>query len=100
MTQIEYFYVQILNVGFLILRRAVDSGIQDWVNAELELLHNVPSLLGEDNKERHRYFWYKERTRYIAWASAPGRYEAQSGMLTYYGPIWEEMEPLIRAFID
>jgi hypothetical protein len=99
-TQIDSLYAQTLQVGFLVLRQAFESGIRDWINAELELLHNVPTLIGETNKERHRYFWHKERRRYMDWASAPGRDQAKSRMMTYYQPIWDEMEPLMTQFLD
>jgi hypothetical protein len=99
-TPIDCLYAQTLQVGFLVLRQAFESGIRDWVNAELEFLHNVPSLIGETNTARHRYFWYKERRRYMDWASAPGRDQAKSRMMTYYQPIWDEMEPLITRFLD
>lgn len=100
MTQLELLYAQILEVGLLVLRQAVESGNQDWINAEFELLHNVPGLIGEDNKERHRYFWHKERVRYINWASGQGREKARSRMLTYYSPIWDEMEPLVEQLLE
>jgi hypothetical protein len=64
------------------------------------LLHNVPTLIGETNKERHQYFWHKERRRYMDWASAPGRDQAKSRMMTYYQPIWDEMEPLMTQLLD
>lgn len=60
-----------------------------------ELLHNVPSLIDESNAERHKYFWFKERTHYISWASAPGRENAKARMETYYQAIWNEMEPVV-----
>jgi hypothetical protein len=100
MTQLELLYAEMLGVGFLVLRQAVESGNRDWINAELELLHNVPSLIGEENKERHRYFWYKERARYVDWISGPGRDEARSRMLTYYDPIWTEMAPLVEQLLE
>ena len=100
MTQLDQLYAQTLEVGFLVLRQAVDSGNPDWINAEFELLHNVPGLIGEDNKERHRYFWHKERARYIDWTSEDGREQARSRMLTYYRPIWDEMEPLVKQILE
>ena len=96
MTQLEALYAEMLGVGLRALRQATESGNWDWINAELELLHNVPGLMGEDNKERHRYFWSKERARYVDWVSGPGREEARSRMRTYYDPIWSEMEPLVK----
>jgi len=95
MSDLDSLYAQLLRVGFVVLRQAVESGDRGWIDAELELLHNVPSLLGETNPERHAYFWSKERTHYIEWASEPGREVPKSRMRTYYKPIWDEMEPLI-----
>jgi len=80
------------------MRQAAESRNRDWLDAEFEMLHNVPSLINESNLERHRYFWSKERTHYIEWVSAPGRQEAKSRMLTYYKPIWDEMESHVQVF--
>ncbi len=100
MTPLESLYAEMLGVGLLVLGQAVESGNRDWINAEFELLHNVPSLMGEDNKERHRYFWYKERARYVDWVCGSGRDEPRSRMLTYYDPIWSEMEPLVKHLLE
>ena len=50
--------------------------------------------------ERHKYFWFGERTLHMEWASAPGREEAHSRMLAYYKPIWDKMEPLIMKLVS
>jgi hypothetical protein len=99
MGELEVLYAQMLTVGFVVMRQAVESANRDWIDAELELLHNVPSLMGERNVHRHRYFWLQERPHYIEWVSAPGREPAKSRMLTYYKPIWDEMEPLVTGLI-
>jgi hypothetical protein len=96
MGQLATLYIRLLQVGFIVMRQANDSGDREWVDSELELLHNVPSLIEEANTARHHYFWSKERPRHIEWASGPGREWAMSRMRTYYEPIWDEMEPLIR----
>jgi hypothetical protein len=59
----------------------------------------MSSLLGEANAERHRYFWFQERAHHIEWVSAPGREEAKSRMLTYYQPIFDEIESVITGVI-
>jgi hypothetical protein len=93
--ELDLLYARFLEVGFLVMRTALNSKDWDWVEAEYELLHNVPSLVGEANLERHRYFWFGERANHIDWVSAPGREEAKRRMEIYYQPIWDEMEPLI-----
>jgi hypothetical protein len=95
MDELDLLYAQFLTVGFVVLREAVESTDREWVDAELELLHNVPSLIGEHNVERHKYFWFQERAHHVQWVSAPGREEAKSRMLTYYQPLWDEMEPFV-----
>lgn len=96
-SELDQLYCRMLSLGFILLRKANDAGDAEWVASELELLHNVPSLVGEENALRHEYFWLQERTAYIERASASGRERQKSEMLTYYDPIWRKMEPLISA---
>lgn len=95
MNELDRLYARLLQVGFIVLDQAIESGDQDWVRAEVEFLHNIPSLLGEENSERHRYFWNEERSHYIDWVSTRGPEEAQSRLRTYYEPIWSELQPLM-----
>ena len=100
MTQLDTYYTRLLESGFVVLRQAVESGDPSWIDAELQLLHNVPSLIGDANVKRHRYFWDKERSRYIQWTTEAGRDQARSRMRTYYGPIWDEMTPVVQAILE
>jgi len=100
MRRLDSFYSQLLAVGFVVLRQAVDSDDRAWVNAELELLHNIPSLLAEENIERHRYFWFKERTHYIQWVHDARNESAKSRMRTFYEPIWSEMESTVLELTE
>ncbi|MEX2142149.1 MAG: hypothetical protein WD894_22975 [Pirellulales bacterium] len=95
MSELDRLYARLLQVGFVVLNQALQSGNRDWVRAEIELLHNIPSLLGEDNIERHQFFWTGERQHYLDWLSQHGAAEARSRMRTFYEPLWNEMEPLI-----
>jgi hypothetical protein len=97
MSEIDDLYCQLLRLGFVVLRQAADASDLDWINAELEMLHNVPSLIGESNPTRHGYYWLHERTAYLQWLSAPGRELQRSRMATFYEPIWKEMEPFMVA---
>lgn len=92
MTRLDQLYKHLLQFGFIVLRQAMDAHDSEWVNAEVELLHNVPSLIGENNSERHLYFWHHERAAYLEWVLAPGRELQKSRMATYYEPLWKEME--------
>ena len=54
-----------------------------------------PVYWAKPTPRRHRYYWFTERRHYIDWVSALGRAESKSHMLTYYEPIWREMEPVL-----
>jgi hypothetical protein len=95
MEKLDLIYAHLLAVGFVVMRQAAEAQDRDWLEAEFELLHNIPSLIGEANPERHRYFWSQERPHYIEWVSASGHEQSRARMLTYYKPIWDEMEPLM-----
>lgn len=99
METLNALYAQFLHVGFIVLRQAIHARNFEWVEAEAELLHNVPSLINEPNVKRHEYFWYAERTHYREWVSAPGREIPKSRMMTFYEPLWKEMEPVLLALL-
>jgi hypothetical protein len=99
MERLNNLYTSLLATGFLVLRQAIDAKDFEWAQAEIELLHNVPSLIDEPNLERHRYFWFTEREHYMTWVSAPGHEKARSRMNTYYAPLWAEMEPVLQRAV-
>jgi len=90
--ELSGLYVEHLRFGLMLAKNAMDSGDFEWARAEIELNHNLPSLIEETNFKRHSYFWNKERTTYVEWASGPGHETAASKMRTYYLPLWKEME--------
>ncbi len=97
MSTLDALYRELLKLGFVVMRQASEAGDLEWLAAEIELLHNVPSLIEEKNPERHEYFWQQERKVYLEWVLAPGRELQRSRMATYYEPVWEEMEGCILA---
>jgi hypothetical protein len=100
MVELNGYYARLLHVGFLVLRQAFDAGDREWLLAEIEFLHNVPSLLGEENIERHRYFWLSERDIYLERLKTHGEEEPLLQMLTFYEPIWNEMEPVMLRILN
>jgi hypothetical protein len=95
MTELDSLYTRLLRLGFIVLKQAAASPDRRWLAAELEMLHNVPSLIGEENHARHQYYWSQERPAYLNWVASSGNAEAKSRMLTYYQPIWCEMEAIV-----
>ena len=100
MEELNTFYNRLLLFGLVILREAIYAGNDDWAKAEVEMLHNIPSLIGEQNLERHRYFWFTERELYIEKITALGLNEPKSRMLTFYEPIWRDMEPMLLGMSE
>jgi hypothetical protein len=94
---LDPLYRELLKLGFMVLRQAAEADDAAWIAAEIELLHNVPSLIGEANPKRHEYFWQQERMAYLEWVNAPGRELQRSRMATYYEPIWKEMEGIVSV---
>lgn len=97
MDDLDSHYARLLSVGFIVLREAIESNDRDWIDAELEFLHNIPSLIGEGNSERHKYFWFQERMHYLQWVGRPGRKIPKSFMLTFYKTIFKKMEPFFSV---
>lgn len=95
MITLDTLYCELLKIGFIVMRQVSEARDPEWMTAEIELLHNVPSLINETNSKRHEYFWMKERTAYLEWVNSPGRELQRSRMATYYEPIWKEMEGLV-----
>jgi hypothetical protein len=92
-------YARLLSIGLLALREAIFLRDFDWAAKEVEFLHNIPSLIGEENVDRHRSFWEIERDLYKQWVAECGSERVQSRLKTYYEPVWREMEPvLLEAF--
>lgn len=94
MTGLDKLYIQLLCSGLMMLKLAVDENIYTWIQAETELLHNVPSLIFENNRLRHIYFWEQERVAYQEWAVRQDD-EMQHRIKCYYQPVWDEMEPFV-----
>ena len=95
MSELNALYSRVLGYGLISLREAVRCRDLEWAEAEIELLHNIPSLLDEANLERHRYFWFDEREAYIQWVNASERPIPKRRMRLYYEPVWQEMEPIL-----
>ncbi len=100
MDQLNSLYVQLLHAGFLALREAASSNDPDRLDAEIEFLHNVPSLVGEQNVERHRYFWCAEREHYVQWVKGSGNDRAHKFVRVFYEPIWTEIAPILSDWFS
>lgn len=99
MSELDRLYAKLAELGFSVLRLAIQSGDRAWMEAEVEALHNVPSLIGEENVERHRHYWFSERPHYIDWISTNAPPDAVRHKEILYDNLWAEMEPLVIEMI-
>lgn len=98
MREIDKCYVKLQEVGFVILRQACDMKDPAWIAAEVEFLHNVPSLIGETNKERHLYFFNQEQTQYRQSILNIANPVATSRWGTYYSPILQKLSICLAEY--
>src|SRR4051794_18906821 len=100
MNELNSYYAKILHYGLLVIREAALQNDMEWIKAESQFLHNIPSLIDEPNVQRHEYFWSKERQAYIDWVNASGGETARKRMRMFYEPIWKEMAPLMTELLS
>jgi hypothetical protein len=61
MSKLDATYIKIMHRGLLSIRTAARNGDVEQCEAEAEYLHNIPSLIGEENIERHLFHVITEK---------------------------------------
>ena len=91
-------YLQILHFGLIAIRDAAHSGKSKYCEIEADHLHNIPSLIDEQNENRHDYYFgaernlYAERLAQLAESELPG--EAHKFALQRYKDLWAELQKI------
>ena len=87
-------YRDILGFGLLHVRNAAYSGDAHTCEIEADHLHNLPSLIGEPNELRHRYYYDNERTLYLERMAVQDSSAAERARFTLarYHDLWAELE--------
>ncbi|WP_298867136.1 hypothetical protein [uncultured Gimesia sp.] len=91
MDELQRLYVQLLHNGLLEIRTAFGLDEKEWLEAEIDFLHNIPSLLNETNIHRHRYFWEKERPYYLERIEEL-HLDEEARMMSVYDNILQEID--------
>ena len=66
MQSTKEIYLDIVETGILIIRKAASLGNKRQCFVESDHIHNIPMLLKNlDNQELHRYYWMVTRNSYI-----------------------------------
>lgn len=96
MESLDQIYLEILEAGILAVRNAAGDGELSYCRAEAEHIHNIPTLIGEDNIERHNYYYNAERVDYLNWLNSKGSEEAKQWILERYLSAWEKMGKILE----
>ena len=93
-SEADCIYLGILTSGLLALRTAAENGDIEACRQESDHLHNIPSLIGEANLERHRYYLSTERVRYLEWVQSRGDKDLLINVGRAYFGRWRELEKM------
>ena len=92
MKTLDTLYWSILKSGLICVRTAAEEGDLSRCRAEAEHIHNIPSLIGEENLRRHLYYANQEREVYIEWLLSTNRRELLEHVLLVFAGEWKEMD--------
>ncbi len=96
MDRLNALYARLLGLGVLSIREALGTGDLQWAKAEVEFLHNVPSLIGESNSKP----FFVKCQRYLKWTNSSGQEIVQRRLRVYYEPVWREIEPAVLKLVS
>ena len=98
MDMLQKLYIKLLHYGLIEIKTASGLDQKEWLKAEINFLHNIPSLLNETNIQRHRYFWEQERPYYLE-SIEELNLNDNIRMMSFYDDILQEMEPLFQELL-
>ena len=88
----DQIYIEILEVALVRIRDLALSGAFEQCAVEADHVHNLPSLVGEANEQRHVYYLQGERSLYLERldrSSTNAKY-----VLVRYAPLWTQLESI------
>jgi hypothetical protein len=95
MDLLDPIYWRLLTHGLIAIRGAAEAGDLPRCRVEAEHIHNIPSLIGEANIQRHVYYATTEREAYIEWVLSTGRKELRDHALFLCSLAWREMDTVL-----
>lgn len=82
-------YVYLLTWGLLAIRASACRGDTRLCKIEADHIHNLPSLLDEQNDQRHRYYIENEREHYLAQLQSHADASYREQMVSRYESAWK-----------
>ena len=92
MTPLDIAYITLLQVGLVCIRNAAASKQIEWLQAQASLLHEVPTLISEENSFRHEYFRNEHQRTYEAWIAEYASPDVQDTSEAMYTTAFEMIQ--------
>jgi hypothetical protein len=81
-------YLDLLHRGLVLLRNSAHADRVELCRIEADHLHNIPTLLHEDNEHRHEYYIRGERGLYLQRLRELGAAEYVEQVAIWYSEPW------------
>src|SRR5262245_59397566 len=85
----EQAYLDLLHRGLVMLRNFAHTGDVELCRIEADHLHNIPTLLHEDNEHRHEYYIRGERGLFLQRLRELGATDYLEQVRIWYTEPWQ-----------
>lgn len=96
MNTIDRLYIELLSHGLAALRNAMQRGAFEYCRCESEHLHEVPSLIGNNNMAVHEFYLTVTRVTYTQCINAIGG-SGNAFLDRRYAHLWGELERIVKS---
>lgn len=95
MSELDQLYITLLHRGLVVIRNASIAGDLELCRALSEYLHEIPSLIGETNINRHVYQATAVRQEFLKWMDTNVRTDVIEIVDLWLAPVWVQLDKLI-----
>lgn len=90
-------YLSLLHSGLVMLRNIAHSGHIDLCRIEAEHLHEIPTLVGDPNEGRHKYYLRETRGLYLQSLRELGAEEYLEHANIWYSEPWRVLASVVKS---
>src|SRR5436309_2356627 len=99
MKELDPLYLSLLHWGLISVRNASYAGDINWCRAEAEHLHEIPTLIGDENIFRHFDYARRMRRIFLSWLEQANNPELKKFVDDLYCPIWKKMADILTTAV-
>ncbi|WP_406698386.1 hypothetical protein V5E97_05940 [Singulisphaera sp. Ch08] len=96
MSELDWIYQRILMCGLVSVRKALRLGEHEYCKCEIEHLHELPTLIGDENILRHRYYATGTRELYKRCLIMIDSTFARDHIETAYVGYWKALDRILE----